>query len=196
MFSSREEALFKLLENLNKEVVQNCVVLSLSKQGIFYAREIGLRNGFLEGDFLFMEKIKSPENPETVLGIVSETKDYILIEELIESFEITDDFIFSEIERIYEEKILDDIYQLRGGEGIISLENKDVLLVDEGVNTGLRLLCAIKSCISKNVNTINVAVPIIAKETAEMIEKLVDNAFFAKQVDDYVLTEYYFKENE
>jgi len=196
MFSSKEEALFKLLENLNKEVVQNCIVLSLSKQGIFYAREIGLRNGFLEGDFLFMEKIKSPENPETVLGIVSETKDYILIEELIESFEITDDFIFSEIERIYEEKILDDIYQLRGGEGIISLENKDVLLVDEGANTGLRLLCAIKSCISKNVNTINVAIPVIAKETAEMIEKLVDNAFFAKQVEDYVLTEYYFKENE
>jgi len=196
MFKSKEEALLKLLENLNKEVVQNCVVLSLSRQGIFYAREIGLRNGFLEGDFLFMEKIKSPENPQTVLGIVSETKDYILIEELIESFEITDDFIFSEIERIYEEKILDDIYQLRGGEGIISLENKDVLLVDEGANTGLRLLCAIKSCISKNVNTINVAVPVIAKETAEMIEKLVDNAFFAKQVDDYVLTEYYFKENE
>jgi len=196
MFSSREEALYKLLENLNKEVVQNCVVLSLSRQGIFYAREIGLRNGFLEGDFLFMEKIKSPENPDTVLGIVSETKDYVLIEELIESFEITDDFIFSEIERIYEEKILDDIYQLRAGEGIISLENKDVLLVDEGANTGLRLLCAIKSCISKNVNTINVAIPVIAKETAEMIEKLVDNAFFVKKVEDYVLTEYYFKENE
>jgi len=193
---SKEEILNQLLENLNKDIVQNCVVLSLSKKAIFFAREIGLRNGFLEGDFLFMEKIKSPENSETILGIVSETKDYILIDELIESFEITDDFIFSEIERIYEEKILDDIYQLRAGEGIISLENRDVLLVDESANSGLRLLCAIKSCVSKNVRSINVAIPLIAKETAEMVEKLVDNVFFVKKVEDFVDDKYYFKENE
>jgi len=193
---TKEEALNQLLENLNKDIVQNCVVLSLSKQAIFFAREIGLRNGFLEGDFLLMEKIKSPENSETILGIVSETKDYVLIDELIESFEITDDFIFSEIERIYEEKILDDIYQLRAGEGIISLENRDVLLVDESANTGLRLLCAIKSCVSKNVRSINVAIPLIAKETAEMVEKLVDNVFFVKKVEDFVDDKYYFKENE
>jgi len=193
---SKEEILNQLLENLNKDIVQNCVVLSLSKRAIFFAREIGLRNGFLEGDFLLMEKIKSPENSETILGIVSETKDYVLIDELIESFEITDDFIFSEIDRIYEEKILDDVYQLRAGEGIISLENRDVLLVDESANTGLRLLCAIKSCVSKNVKSINVAIPLIAKETAEMVEKLVDNVFFVKKIEDFVDDKYYFKENE
>jgi len=196
MFNSKEEALNQLMENLNKDVVQDCLVLSLSKKGIYFAREIGLKHGFLEGDFLFMEKITSPENSDTILGIVSETKDYILIEELIESFEITDDFIFSEIERIYEEKILDDIYQLRGGESIISLENRNVLLVDESANTGLRLLCAIKSCVSKNVRSINVAIPLIAKETAEMVEKLVDNLFFVKKIEDFVDDKYYFKENK
>jgi len=194
MFKNREDALNKLMDILDKTIISHCVILSISKKGTFYAREIGLRNGLLEGDFLLIEKIKSPLNKETVLAAVSETKDYIIIEELVRSFDVNYDFLFSEIQRIYNEKIMNNIYQLRAGESIISLEGKDVLLVDEGSNTGLRLLCAIKSCISKKANTINVAVPVISKESAEIIEKLADNTYFVKTVEDYVSAEYYFKE--
>jgi len=195
-FENRKEALVRLMETLDREIVSNCVVLAISKRAIFYAREIALNNGMLEGDFLFIEKVKSPINKETSLAAVSETRDYVLIDELIKSFEITDDYIFNEIERVYEEKILEDIHQLRAGEGIITLENKNVLLVDEGANTGFTLLCAIKSCINKKVNSINVAIPIIAKDTAEMVEKIVDNTFFVKVIEDYVDTRFYFKEYE
>ena len=195
-FENKEDALNQLLNTINKDIIKDCVVLTISKKGIFYAREIGLRNGFLEGDFLFIEKVLSPVSKETSLAVVSETKDYVIIEELVKSFEITDDYIFSQINRIFEEKILENIYQLRGGEGIIPLEGRNVLLVDESANTGLKFLCAIKSCISKKVNSINVAVPLISKESAEIIEKLVDNTFFVKIVEDYVSVEHYFKEYE
>ena len=195
-FKNKQEALNELLSVIDKEIVQDCVVLTISKKGIFYAREIGLKNGFLEGDFLFIEKILSPINKETSLAVVSETKEYVIIEELVNSFEITDDYIFSEINRVFEEKIIEDIYQLRAGEGIIPIEGRNVLLIDESANSGLKLLCAIKSCISKKVNSINVAVPVISKESAEMIEKLVDNTFFVKIVEDYVSVEHYFKEYE
>jgi putative phosphoribosyl transferase len=196
VFENRKEALARLMESLDREIVSNCVVLAISKRAIFYAREIALRSGLLEGDFLFIEEVKSPVNKETSLAAVSETRDYVLINELIESFEITDDYIFNEIERVYEEKILEDIHQLRAGEGIITLENKNVLLVDEGANTGLTLLCAIKSCINQKVNSINIAIPVIAKDTAEMVEKIVDNTFFVKVIEDYVDTRFYFKEYE
>ncbi len=194
MFENREDALKKLLNTLDKNIISQCIILSISKRGNFYAREIGLRNGLLEGDFLLIEKVKSPINEHTALAAVSETKDYIIIDELVKSFEINDDYLFSQIQRVYNDKIMNSIYQLRAGESIISLEGKDVLLVDEGSNTGLRLLCAIKSCISRGVNTVNVAVPIISKESAAIIEKLVDNTFFVKTVEDYVSVEYYFKE--
>jgi len=196
LFKNKEEALNKLLNVIDKKIIQDSVVLAINKRAIYYAKEIALRNGMLEGDFLFIEEVKSPINKETSLASVSETKDYILINELIESFEITDDYLFNEIERVYEEKILEDIHKLRAGEGIITLENKNVLLVDEGASTGLTLLCAIKSCINKKVNSINVAIPVIAKETAEMVEKIVDNVFFAKVVEDYIDTRFYFKEYE
>lgn len=195
-FENRYSALNQLLNTLNKDIIKDCVVLTISQRGIFYAKEIGLKNGFLEGDFLFIEKILSPINKETTLAVVSETKDYIVMEEFVKSFEITDDYIFSEINRVFEEKILEDIYQLRAGEGIITIEGKNVLLVDESANTGLKLLCAIKSCLSKKVNSINVAVPLISKESAEMIEKLVDNTFFVKIIEDFISVEQYFKEYE
>ena len=193
-FENRKDALNKLFEILDKETIQNCVILSISKNGNFYAKEIALNFGMLEGDFLFIEEIKSPVNKEVSLASVSETKDIIIIKELVNSFEISDDFIYNEIERVYEDKILENIHKFRGGEGIISLENRNVLLVDEGANTGLTLLCAIKSCINKKVNSINVAIPVVAKDTAEMVEKIVDNAFFAKIIEDYVDTKFYFKE--
>ena len=194
MFENRSDALKKLLDILDKDIVRECVVLAISQRGVFYAREIGLRNGLLEGDFLLIEKVKSPLNKETALAAVSETKDYVIVDELVKSFEINDDFLFSEIQRIYDEKIVNNIYQLRAGESIISLEGKDVLLVDEGSNTGLRLMCAVKSCISKKANSINVALPVISKESVQIIEKLVDNIYFIKSVEDYVSVEYYFKE--
>jgi len=196
MFKNRQEALDKLLKILDKETIKDNVVLSISKRGILYAREIGLKEGFLEGDFLFIEKVKSPINKETAIAAVSETKDYIIIDELINSFEINDDFLFGEIERVYEEKILQDIYQLRAGEGIIPIKDRNVLLVDEGANSGLRVMCAIKSCIAQKAATINIAMPVIAKETAEMIRKLADNTFFVKEVEDFVSIDFYFKENE
>ena len=196
MFQNRQEALNELLNIIELDKIRDNIVLAISKRGIFYAREIGLKAGFLEGDFLFIEKIKSPINKKTPLAVVSETKDYVIIEEFVRSFEVNDDFLFSEIERVYEEKILQDIYQLRAGEGIISLKDRNVLLVDEGIDTGLTLMCAIKSCISKKVNAINVAAPIVSKEAADMINKLVDNTFFVKEIEDFVSIDFYFKENE
>ncbi len=196
MFKNRNDALEQLLRILDKDIIKDNIVLSISKRGTFYAREIGLKMGFLEGDFLFIEKVKSPINKKIPLAVVSETRDYIVIDELIKSFEINDDFLFNEIDRVYEEKILQDIYQLRAGEGIISIKDRNVLLIDEGADTGLTIMCAIKSCISQQVSTINVAMPIIAKETANMIQKLVDNTFFVKEVEDFVSIDFYFKENE
>jgi len=193
-FKNRQEALEKLLSILDIRAADDMVVISINKNGNFYAREIAMKGGLLEGDFLFIEEIKSPQNKETSLAAISETKDYILIDELIDAFEITDDYVFNEAERVYEEKILQNIYQFRGGESIISLQNRNVLLVDEGANTGLTLLCAIKSCISKKAASINVAIPVIAKDTARVIEKLVDNTYFVYKIEDFVDTDFYFKE--
>ena len=196
IFKNKEEALEKLIDIIDIDAEEDLLVLSINERGNFYAKEIATKYGLLEGDFLFIEEIKSPINKEVSLGAISEIKDYILIDELINSFEINNDYVFSEAERIYEEKILQNIYKFRGGESIISLQNRNVLLVDESINTGLSLLCAIKSCISKGARSIKVAVPIAAKESAEFIKKLVDKTYFAYEIEDFVDKDFYFKESK
>lgn len=196
IFKNKEEALEKLLNIIDIDPEEDLLVLSINERSNFYAKKIALNYGLLEGDFLFIEEIKSPINKDVSLGAISETKDYILIDELINSFEISNDYVFSEAERIYEEKILQNIYKFRGGESIISLQNRNVLLVDESINTGLSLLCAIKSCISKGAKSIKVAVPIAAKESAEFIKKLVDKTYFVYEIEDFVDKYFYFKESE
>jgi len=195
IFTNKEEALEKLLDIIEINIEKDLLVLSINERGNFYVKGIANKYGVSE-DFLFIEEIKSPINKDTSLGAISEMKDYILIDELINSFEINNDYVFSEAERIYEEKILQNIYKFRGGESIISLRNRNVLLVDESINTGLSLLCAIKSCISKGAKSIQVAVPIAAKESAEFIKKLVDKTYFVYEIEDFVDKDFYFKENK
>ena len=195
IFQNKKEALKKLLNVIEINTEEDVLVLSINERGSFYAKEIAGEFGLIE-DFLFIEEIKSPINKDTSLGAISEIKEYVLVDELINSFEINNDYIFSEAERIYEEQILQNIYKFRGGESIISLQNRNVLLVDESINTGLSLLCAIKSCISKGAKSIQVAVPIAAKESAEFIKKLVDKTYFVYEIEDFIDKDFYFKENK
>jgi putative phosphoribosyl transferase len=180
---------------LDLKEVEDLVVLAISKRAKDLAKSIASKYN-LECDILFIEEVKSPINKEVSLASVSESRDYVIVEELVKSFNITDDFLFNEIERVYEEKILEDIHQFRKGEGLISIKGKSVLLVDIGANTGLTLLCGIKSCINQGASFIKIGVGVIAKETAEMVEKIVDKVYFGKVIEDYVSTEFYIKESK
>jgi putative phosphoribosyl transferase len=193
---TREEIIYKLNENIDKEIFNNTLILSINEKALFLAREIGLKNGLIEGDILFIEPIFSPVNKETVIGNISELNELIVIDELKNSFDITDDYIYNEASRIYEEKIIPKMHKFRNQESIISIENKNVLLIDIGINTALTMLNAIKSCINARALSINVATAFISKEAAEKLESIVDNLFYIQKIENYISTEFYIKENE
>jgi putative phosphoribosyl transferase len=192
---TREEMVYKLNEIIDKEIFKDLIILSINERSIFLSREIGLKNGFIEGDLLFIEPIFSPINKEIIIGNISELNDLVVIDELKKSFDITDDYIYNEANRVYEEKIIPKMHKFRIGESIISIENKNVLLIDLGINTGLTMLNAIKSCINAKAMKINIAVPFVSKEAADKLENMVDNLFYIHKIEDYVDTEFYIKEN-
>ena len=53
---------------------------------------------------------------------------------------------------------------------IMDLENRNVLLVDEGLNTGLTMMACIKSVINKNAKSVFVAVPVLPEVVIHDIE--------------------------
>jgi putative phosphoribosyl transferase len=193
---TNQEIAYKLNETIDKGIFKDAIILAINERALFLAREIGLKNGLIEGDILFIEPIFSPVNKETIIGNISELNELVIIEELKNSFNITDDYIYNEAARIYEEKIIPKMHKFRIGESIISIENKNVLLIDLGINTGLTILNAIKSCINANALSINIATAFISKEAAEKLENMIDNLFYIQKIEDYINTEFYIKENE
>ena len=196
-FKNKEEALYKLYNLLDIEKIDDdTIILAISKDGVFYARELAKKLGFIEADFLLSEPIVSPINKECVLGCVSETKDIVLIDELIESFDIKKDFIYLEAQRLFDEKIISYIYEYRYGDSIADLKGKKVILVDEGANTGLTLEVCIKSCINSGAKEVNVAIPIIPESLAAEIKKITDRCYFVYEIENFVETNFYFEDRK
>jgi putative phosphoribosyl transferase len=196
-FKNREEALNKLYMLLDVEKIDgDTVVLSISQNGVYYAREIAKKLGFIEADFLFSEPIVSPNNKDCVLGCISETRDVVLIDELIDAFGISRDYVYSEASRLYDEKIINYIYEYRYGDSIVDIKDKKVILVDEGANTGLTLEVCIKSCINQGAKEVDVAIPIIPLSLAKEIKKISDYCYFVYEVENFVETNFYFEDRK
>lgn len=146
----------------------------------------------LKYDLLFCEPICAPNNPECIIGMVSETEDIVLNQELVESFSINLDFIYGEAHRKYEEKILPKVYKYRKGGLIGSLEGKNVLLVDEGCETGMTVMCATKTAINLNAKSVAYATPVLPANVAIALEPVIDEVFSVFKVSNFVDVEFYY----
>lgn len=196
-FNDRDDALYKLLgiihlENLIKD---NVVLIAISAGGLLFANEICKRAN-LSLDFLFSEPIFAPKNPDCKIAIVSETMDITINETLVDCFDISYDFIYGEAQRKYEEKILPDIYKYRKGQNLRSLDKRNVLIIDEGIETGLSISVAIKSCLKKGVNGIMVAAPVISDDVTLLLDESVDAIYSVCRPKHFVNTQHYFKHIE
>ncbi|MDE6886955.1 MAG: hypothetical protein K2P17_07980 [Helicobacteraceae bacterium] len=196
-FKDRKEALSRLFDIIpTKDMIkQNTILIALSQGGLLLAYEMSNRLN-IPLDFLFTEPILAPKNPECEVAIVSESMDIVVNETLVDSFNITYDFIYGEAQRKYEEKVLPDIYKFRKGEIMSSLDKKNVLIIDEGIETGLTMQVAIKSCIKKNANTIMIASPVVADDIAEMLEENTDMIYSLYRPKHFVNTKYYYEDLE
>ncbi|MDR3345707.1 MAG: sodium:proton antiporter [Campylobacteraceae bacterium] len=196
-FSSHQEAAEKLYEVLPVSQMQDedWLLLALSLNAVPIVDYIS-RKADLEYDFLFNESIFAPNNPLCMIAIVSETEEIVIQEALVESFGINLDFIYGEAKRKYEESILKNIYKYRKGASIPLLTGRNVLLVDDGCESGIRVLVALKTVISEHVKSASFAAPIIAQNTASMLESETDGLYCFSRVANFVSTDFYYKKED
>ena len=168
-------------------------IIAVSSGGLMIADTLNTRLK-LPVDYLFSASITAPQNPECELARVSETEEIVIHEALLETFEIQVDYIYGEATRKHEEKILSAIYRYRKGEHFESMKGKTVLLIDEGSETGLKLMCAIKTAFSQKAKAVYVAAPVIPSEVVEALDPIVDAVFCVHEIDDYVDTQCYYQE--
>lgn len=195
LFENREDALQKLLHNmpLNFFEKQDCVVVGISFAGVFFAHRLA-QTIKAPLAFLFTSPILAPNNPECEIAMATETHDVVVNEPLVRSFGISLDYIYGEVQRQYEDKMLPLIYQYRKGNPLISFKDKRVLLVDEGIDSGLTALASIKSAITSQAKTVYFACPVAPIDVAEVMDEATDGIFCLYRSKNFVDIGYYYKD--
>jgi len=193
-FEDRKDAAAQLIETLPLELLRKneTVVIGVSEGGVYFADRIAKAIGS-PMDILLTEPILAPNNPETIIAMISETEEVVMHKALVDAFDINEDFVYSEAQRKYDEEILSYVYRYRKGKDLLSLKGKYVVLADECVETGLTMMAALKSVIAREAKNIYIATPILDREVYENLLTVCDGVFCPHKIQDYISIEYYYK---
>lgn len=197
VLKNREDAVKELKDIIPMQRLkeESWDLIAVSEAGLVIASMI---KGSLENniDFLFSEPILAPNNSECEIARVSENEEIVINEELVSAFEIQYDYIYGEARRKHEENILSSIYKYRKGRHFSTIENRVILLIDDGSETGMKFVTALKTILIQKPKAVYIAVPVLPTDVLELLEVYADDIFYLHAIDDYVETELYYQELE
>lgn len=197
IFKNRKEA-FQMLYNVlptNDMKQEKWIVLATSAGGVPIAIEVAKKLN-ADFDFIFTEKIYTRRNSKCEIAIITETQEVVIHEELMKSFDLKLEDIYQEANDIYLSDIKEYQLQYRNKKDLINLEGKNILLIDEGLNTGLTMMACIKSVINQKAKSICVAVPVLPSVTINDIETIADDLYYVQAPDHFVAIDFYYEELE
>ena len=192
-FKNREVAAYRLLDVLpiDSMKLENWTVIASSYGGFEIAKIIAnALNG--KFDIMFSQKIFAPNNEECEIAVVTEHEEVLIHEELVKSFDISLDYVYSKSKQVFDEFLTQNVRRFRHGEKIKELEGKNVLIVDEGINTGLTMMACIKTAINLKAKTISVATPILPTASIPTIDSIADDLYYIKNLDHFVSINFYY----
>ena len=197
LFDSREDAAAKLIaampvQQMRKEKWE---VFAMSEFGAGIASTVAKAIGW-RLNFLFSEPIPSPVNKDCWIAVVSETEEIVINHYLADAFDISIDYIYGEAKRKHDEKIIAYQYKYRRGEPLRSMQGKNVLLIDEGADTGLTMMVSLKTLFAMNPAKVAVALPVIPESLTVELYSLIDEAYFVHSLPHYVEAKSYYKITE
>lgn len=173
IFKDRVDAGQKLAKALEKyKGRKETLVLALPRGGVVVGFEVA-RILNLPLDLVIPRKIGAPSNPEFAIGAITEEGEGIFNKEVIRNYGISEEYINKTVEEEKKEAQR-RLKTYRGDRPSLNLIGKTVIIVDDGIATGLTMRAAIKSVKNRDPEKIVVAVPCAAKDSVEQIKKEVD----------------------
>ena len=176
IFLDRTDAgqqLAKPLDFLRAHAAQNnVIVLGIPRGGVVVGYEIARAFG-APLDVWFSHKIGAPGNPEFAIGSVSVTGDIELDPAAVSALRVSPEYITAEAER-QRLAMVQRMKESRGDLPPLDLENKVIVLVDDGLATGSTALAALKSLRQLRPLLLILAVPVAPPETVERLRDFAD----------------------
>jgi len=189
----RANAAIKFLENFSDEFCsdkKNWLFCALSLNALPLTNILSKRFD-ISYDILFTEILSAPHNNECEIAIIDENSELVIHEELIKSFNINLDYIYTYLNVAYEEEILKRVNKFRKGKRVVSFKDKNILFIDDEANA-LRVLAGIKSAINMRAKNISYMCAVIPKEMENLLEKNIDKIFYLYSANHYVDNQHYY----
>ncbi|WP_198528479.1 phosphoribosyltransferase [Flavobacterium sp. Root420] len=168
LFKNRKDAAQMIIPYLDRYKNKNSVVLAVPRGGVPVAYPIAKAYGW-PLDLLMTKKIGHPSHSEFAIGAVN-IEDYIIDDRS----DVPQSYINDEVQKI-RTSLKEKYMHFTEGRKAVDIENKTIIIIDDGVATGNTVLSAIKMLREKNPEKIVVAIPLAPLETAERIRLQVDD---------------------
>lgn len=192
LFQDRHQAGKLLAGEFSGYKFSNPIILALPRGGVPVAYEIALLIN-VRLDVFIVRKIGSPENPEFGIGAIAEDGTIYLDHKIIEKLAIGKKEI-AQIIKKEQAEINRRKTAYRGESSLPVLQGKDIIIVDDGLATGVTARVAIKAIKKCNPKQIIYASPVCSYNTAlELGEKPVYIVCLHSARDMRAIGEYYMK---
>ena len=170
MFRDRREAGAKLASALRP--LASSVVMGLPRGGVVVAAEVAKAHA-MPLDIVLVRKLGAPGEPELGVGAIAEGGIEVLNTELIDLLGITDAALDRERERQQLElKRRNRLYRSRREP--LQVANRQVILIDDGLATGVTATAAARSLRARGASSVVLAVPVGAPQAVRDLSSEVD----------------------
>ncbi|MEX2007455.1 MAG: phosphoribosyltransferase family protein [Candidatus Levyibacteriota bacterium] len=190
MFEDRRAAGVQLAKDL-RGYKDNAIVLALPRGGVEVGAEVAKALS-VPFDVIIARKLGAPHNPELGIGAVSEGDSEVLSHPIISSLGITK----KEIQLVRRKEAAEmerRINLYRDGRGLPELSGKTVILVDDGLATGVTAQAAILAIKKLRPRKIIFAAPVCALDSAKKIKSEVDSLICTVIPHDLTAISLYYK---
>jgi putative phosphoribosyl transferase len=172
VFRDRTDAGRRLGAALAELRADEPVVLALPRGGVPVAAEVAaaLRAPL---DVVLVRKLGVPTQPELAMGAIGEGGVRVVNDEVVRAAQVTPEQLDA-VERRERDELERRAVRYRGGRGPLSLADRTVVVVDDGLATGSTARAATRVVRAHGARRIVLAVPVAPPETLDALREEVD----------------------
>jgi putative phosphoribosyl transferase len=171
-FADRRDAGRQLAERLTPLAAEDPVVVALPRGGVPVAREVAKALG-APLEILAVRKLGAPHNPEYGIGAVAEDGTRVIDSEAVAVLGLSGGVVDSLIDRETEE-LRRRVAAYRGDRSALDLEGRTVIVVDDGVATGVTDTAALRAVRRRRPGRTILAVPVCPPDSAARLRDEAD----------------------
>jgi putative phosphoribosyl transferase len=171
-FRDRRDAGRRLAAELVDLAQEQPVVVALPRGGVPVAAEVAQALG-APLEIFGVLKVGAPGNPELAVGAIAEDGSGVLDPRSAGRLGMTQAMLDEALERDAKE-LRRRVERYRGGRAPIAVGGRTVIVIDDGLATGLTVLAAVRALRRRDPARIVVAVPVGSDESVSMLAEEVD----------------------